>query len=272
MGDALFLLNLMKNKSKAKNTYKSINPHASRIHALSDEDFIDAFVKATEERTDLKSGNLIIKRKLKNSASGSAIEEFLAEARSRAIPLEVIAQRIVARTYQGKSFVSTLVSPLKWKKFEMQAAKAIIKLLEADGFIPDHVDFDARIFGRVTKSIRQVDLWLERSDPRHFIAVECKEYKSTWVSVEKIEAFRTKMADIEADKGYFITNRGYQQSAQKTAEHYGIVLMTLQPVDKENPPPDLNSQQVEVLRAEKKDVWCLRHKKSAWYFTAAEQA
>jgi len=259
----------MKKKSTTKNT-KSVNLHARRIRALSDEDFIDAFVKATEERTDLQNGDLVIKRKLKNGASGNQIEEFLAEARSRAIPLEAIAQKIAERAYKGKSFVSTLVSPLKWKKFEIQAAKAVLKVLEAGGAARDHVNFDARIFGKVTRMLRQVDLWLERQNPPHAIAVECKEYKSSLVSVEKIEAFRTKLADIGADKGYFITNRGFQKSAQTTAEHYGISLMTFQPVDKENPPSDLDAQQVKKLRAEKKDVWCLRHNKSAWYFIAAE--
>lgn len=244
---------------------KALDP--DRLTKLSDEDFIDAFVLATEERTDLKDGDLIIERKLKNRASANSIELCLAEAKRRQIPLDLVAKKIADRAVAGQSFIGTLIKTKKWKRYEIMAAKAVKKWLEAGGIKVDKVDYDARIQGRITRSPRQIDIWLEKHSPRHAVAVECKDH-STSISVEKIEAFHSKLTDVGADKGIFIAKKGFQQEARAAADHYEIILMTFRLVDKWNPPAELNAQQRSELRSMKNDLWCLRHNDSSWYFEA----
>jgi len=255
-------------KQKEKTRVKRIQAWDSdRLKKLSDEDFINAFVLATEERTDLKDGDLVIERKLKNRASAGLIELCLNEARRRQIPLDIVAKKIAARAVAGKSFIGTLIKTKKWKRFEIMAAKAVGTWLEGDGIKVDKVDFDARIQGRITKSLRQIDIWLEKYSPRHVVAVECKDH-STSISIEKIEAFHSKLADVGADKGVIIAKSGFQQGARAAAGHYGIILMTFQLVDKKNPPAELDEKQRSELRSMKGDLWCLRYNDSAWYFAA----
>jgi hypothetical protein len=233
---------------------------------LSDEDFIDTFVLAIEDRTNLKSGDLAIDNKIKKGAPPESIDLCLKEAERRKIPQELIAKKIAERAAAGKSFISNLVAPPNWRKFEIQAAKAVIKWIECNGVKLNRIDFDARILGKITKSVRQVDLWLEAQSPQHTIAVECKDYESGLVSVEKVEAFNTKLIDITANKGIYVTKNGYQRSAKATAEHYNIILMTLDIVDKNKPPMDLNERQRLEFSLAQGNIWCLRHKESAWYF------
>jgi len=254
-------------KKKTKTRIRRISVWDNeRLEKLSDEEFIDAFVLATEERADLKDGNLIIERKLKNGAPENSIELCLNEARRRQIPIDAVAKKIADRAVAGESFIGTLIKTKKWKRFEIMAAKAVGIWLESGGIKVDKVDFDARIQGGISRSPRQIDVWLEKSSPRHVVAVECKDY-STSISIEKIEAFHSKLEDVGADKGVFITKSGFQQGAKAAADRYGIILMTFKLVDKKNPPAELNAKQRSDLRSMKGDMWCLRHNDSSWYFT-----
>lgn len=237
-----------------------------KLSILSDEDFINTFVSAIEDNTNLKSGDLEINNKIKKGAPPSAINLCSKEAEKRQIPERVIAERLTARAFAGKSFISNIAAPISWKKYEIQAAKVIIKWLESDGIKLDKPIYDAKIVGKITKIERQVDLWLERMTPHHIVAVECKDYKTGLVSVEKIEAFQTKLTDIVANKGIYITKNGYQRSAETTAEYYGIILLTFNIINKAKPPVDLNIKERLEFNSEKRDIWCLRHKESAWYF------
>lgn len=239
---------------------------AESLSALSDSEFIDVFVTATEDRTNLKDGEILIENKIKNGAPPESLDLCLKEAERRKILLPVIAGELARRAANGKSFISHLVAPSSWKKYEITAAKAIQQWIQQDGIRPDKVEFDARIIGKVTNATRQVDLWLETFSPPHTVAVECKNYESGLVIVEKIEAFQTKLADISAKKGVYITKNGYQKSAIATAKHYNITLLTFNVIDKNNPPSDLNDQQRSALKASKNDMWCLRNGESAWYF------
>jgi hypothetical protein len=176
-----------------------------KLSALSDEAFISAFVLAIEDRTNLRDGDLSIENKIKKGAPPKSIEMCLHEAARRGIPQSAIAQRIAARAAQGKSFISNMVAPSTWREYEIQVAKAIIAWVKQDGIKLDKIDFDARLTGRVTKAERQIDLWLESFSPPHSVAVECKDYDSGLIAVEKLEAFRTKLEDVGAKKGLFVT-------------------------------------------------------------------
>ena len=239
---------------------------AESLSALLDSDFIDVFVTATEDRTNLKDGEILIENKIKDGAPPESLDLCLKEAERRKIPLPVIAGELARRAANGKSFISHLVAPSSWKKYEINAAKAIQQWLQQDGIRPDKIDFDARRIGKVTNATRQVDLWLETFSPPHTVAVECKDYKSGLVSVEKIEAFNTKLADIAAKKGVYITKKGYQKSAIATAKHYNITLLTFDIADRNNPPSDLNEQQKSALVSSKNDMWRLSTNEASWYF------
>ncbi|MCJ7484239.1 MAG: restriction endonuclease [Thermodesulfovibrionales bacterium] len=243
------------------------NWNPDKLKTLSEEDFIDTFVLAIEDRTNLKHGDLAIDNKIKRGAPPESTDLCLKEAERRKIPLALVAEKLVKRATAGKSFISNLMAPPNWRKFEINAAKAIIKWVEIDGIKLNKIDFDARIVGKITKSERQVDLWLEAPNPRQTLAVECKDYESGLVSVEKMEAFHTKLTDIAANKGLYVTKNGYQRSAEATAEYYGIVLLTFDVVDKNKPPKDLNEKQRLELSLAQGNLWCLRHKESAWYFS-----
>ncbi len=241
---------------------------AEKLSNLSDEDFISSFLLAVEDSTNLKVGELVIENKIQKGAPAEALEWCLREAERRKIPLKAIAEKLLQKAASGKSFISNLVAPSGWKDYEIKSAKAIIQWIRQDGIIFDKIDYDARVIGKVTKTLRQVDLWLETMHPPHSIAIECKDYESGLITVEKIEAFQTKLTDIAANKGIYVTNKGYQKSARATAEHYNIVLLVFNIVDKNNPPQDLNDQQILELKSSQNDFWCLRCKDSAWYFEA----
>ncbi len=239
---------------------------ADKLSDLSDEDFISIFLLVVEDRTNLKVGDLVIENRIQKGAPPDAQEFCLREAERRKIPLSVIAEKLVQKAISGKSFISNLVAPSGWKDFEIKASEAILLWIQRDGIILDKIDYDARVIGKVTKTLRQVDLRLITLDPPYTVAIECKDYVSGSVTVDKIEAFQTKLTDIAANKGVYITKMGYQKSAITTAEYYNITLLTFDIVDKNNPPRDLNKNHLLDLRSSKNAIWCLRHMDSAWYF------
>lgn len=64
------------------------------------------------------------------------------------------------------------------------------------------------------------------------IAVECKDYKTRKISIEKIEAFQTKCSDVPSiHKKIFISRNGFQSGATAKAKIYGIELLELNELD-----------------------------------------
>lgn len=111
----------------------------------------------------------------------------------------------------------------KWKKFEKLVA-GIHKMKERGA----EVTFDDKIVGKRTGEERQIDVSVRfrHGYYGYLIAIECKDYKNR-VSVDKVEAFRTKLEDIGADKGIMVSPCGFQKGAVKTAKAYDIELFTL---------------------------------------------
>lgn len=111
----------------------------------------------------------------------------------------------------------------KWKKFEKIVAG--IHMLNAEGA---DVKFDDRIVGKRTGRERQIDVSIRfKQNYYDYLAiVECKDYDSR-VSIEKVEAFRTKIEDVGAMKGIMVSPKGFQEGAIKTAQAYNIELFTL---------------------------------------------
>lgn len=112
----------------------------------------------------------------------------------------------------------------KWKKFEKLVA-GIHKAKEQGA----EVTFDNKIIGKRTGEERQIDVSVrfKHGFYEYLMIIECKDYKKR-VSVDKVEALRTKREDIGADKAIMVSPHGFQKGAIKAAKAYDIELFTLQ--------------------------------------------
>ena len=77
--------------------------------------------------------------------------------------------------------------------------------------------------------VRQIDVTIDRDGNDVRTVVECKDDD---ISKEKvgqpvIDAFVTKVQDLGADEGVFISNIGFTKPALKVAAHFGIKLVVL---------------------------------------------
>lgn len=82
---------------------------------------------------------------------------------------------------------------------------------------------------------REIDLYWEfiREGRLRKAAIECKNYK-TAVPVEKIDAFVTKIADLEIDYPMFFAKHGFQDAAIKCAQHHKIQIIELRTPEKKD--------------------------------------
>lgn len=125
----------------------------------------------------------------------------------------------------GISFISNLMAPASWRRYEIHAAHSLVTLLKSEGIRIDDVLFDARRKGVITHEARQLDLLLCSKKPKkHEVACEFRDYPSRRVPVKDVEAFASKLKDVAVDKGVMLTPLGYERGAVATAQHHGIVL------------------------------------------------
>ena len=61
-------------------------------------------------------------------------------------------------------------------------------------------------------------------------AVECKDYERR-ISIDKIEAFATKIKNLGLNKGIFATKKGYQCGAIETAKGENISLILVRDIE-----------------------------------------
>ena len=112
---------------------------------------------------------------------------------------------------------------------------------EYELFVRDVQQILLNIEGRETITVEQNKVLYDRiGNPRQFdvywefkiggylykIVIECKDYSSS-ISIEKIDAFVSKISDIPGLKGIFATKVGYQEGAQNKAKHHGIGLFII---------------------------------------------
>lgn len=111
----------------------------------------------------------------------------------------------------------------RWKKFEKIVAG--IHKLSAEGA---EVTFNDKIIGKRSRRTRQIDISIRfRQTFYDYLAIiECKDYEAK-VSIEKVEAFRTKIEDVGAMKGIMVSASGFQEGAIRSAEAFNIELFTL---------------------------------------------
>jgi hypothetical protein len=112
----------------------------------------------------------------------------------------------------------------KWKKFEKIVAG--IHMLTSQGA---EVKFDDHIVGKRTGSNRQIDVSIRFKQGLYdYLAIiECKDSGRRRASIDKVEAFRTKLEDVGARHGIMVSPHGFQKGAIKAAEAYNIELFTL---------------------------------------------
>lgn len=76
----------------------------------------------------------------------------------------------------------------------------------------------------------EIDVSIEGNEPHtensFLIVIECKCY-DTPIKIEKIQAFSQKITDLQATKGIFVTNIGYQKGALESAKAHNIALVRI---------------------------------------------
>lgn len=238
-----------KKKRKARRKrLKRWTPEA--LQRLDHDSFLRVFTTAFADRTVLKTGDLVLENRVKTGAPPESVELLLQEAKRRQIPLASLAGHVVDEVKAGESFVSHLLAPESWRRYEIHAAQALITVLKEGGVRLDKIEYDARVRGRISGQTRQIDLLLTQEKPRHVVACEIKEYQGP-IPVEKLEAFATKLEDVGANRGAFIAPAGYQRAALAIANRHAIQLFHFQEVPRERFP-----ETKEALSGEG-DCWVL---------------
>lgn len=100
-------------------------------------------------------------------------------------------------------------------------------LLNMDGYETIKVEQNKILYDR-SGNPRQFDVYWEFKVGGHLYknVIECKDYKSP-ISIEKIDAFTSKISDIPGLKGIFATKSSYQKGAKKKAEFNNISILTI---------------------------------------------
>src|SRR3954469_21598679 len=111
--------------------------------------------------------------------------------------------------------------PEGWQDFEKLLAEIHRKV--APGADVKH---DQHIVGR-SKRNRQLDITITQNVGLYptLIVIECRRYRRP-VSIDKVEAFATKLEDVGASHGVMVSNAGFDAGAKAVAALKRITLMT----------------------------------------------
>ncbi len=110
---------------------------------------------------------------------------------------------------------------MRWKAFE-----ELIALIQKETAPGATVQHNHRVKGRSGRT-RQLDVTLSTRVGLHdvLIVIECKQYRRP-VGIEKVEAFATKLRDVNAHQGVMISPRGFDAGARAAAKEANIGLWT----------------------------------------------
>lgn len=117
--------------------------------------------------------------------------------------------------------MSKVMKTKKWQDFEDTTHK-VIQNLNPQANVVKNVFIE----GKLSKVPRQVDVQLTKPEQYDFIAFECKDYKRP-LDVPIVEAFATKIKDIQAKKGAIVSNSPFSKAAQNMAGKLDIDLLNL---------------------------------------------
>ncbi len=119
------------------------------------------------------------------------------------------------------------------KAYEEFAQEIYQTLLDSQDIKPTKVQYDVKIVGR-SGCKHHIDVYWEYdiSGVTYRVAIQCKFYKSTNITIEYIREFFAILTDIGGINGIFVCTKGYKSSSRKFADFYGIKLKELSvPVD-----------------------------------------
>jgi hypothetical protein len=106
-------------------------------------------------------------------------------------------------------------------------------LLDSEDIKPTKVQHNVDVVGR-SGCKHQIDVYWEYeiAGVTHRVAIECKNYNTSNISIGRIRDFFAALTDIGNINGIFVCKKGYQSGAIKFAGFYGINLKELRvPVD-----------------------------------------
>lgn len=115
------------------------------------------------------------------------------------------------------------------KEFEYLAETIFRKLIKNPDI--ESVEHNVMVVGIDGK--RQIDVLIKSEVAGINIStvIECKDYNSK-ISVGKIDEFHSKLLDINANKGIFVSKKGFSSTAVKKAKRLGITICTAHEVMK----------------------------------------
>ena len=61
-------------------------------------------------------------------------------------------------------------------------------------------------------------------EQEYLTVIECRDYKKSRLDVTDLDGFHSKMLDIGASKGVFVTRKGFSNKARQKAKRLGISL------------------------------------------------
>lgn len=112
--------------------------------------------------------------------------------------------------------------------YEIFAQEIYQALLNSENIKPIKVQHNINLPGR-SGCLHQIDVYweYELAGIVHKVAVECKNFNTSNVSIGKIRDFYAALMDIGNTNGIFVCKNGYQSGAIKFADYYGINLKEL---------------------------------------------
>jgi hypothetical protein len=119
--------------------------------------------------------------------------------------------------------------------YEKFAQSVYQTLLNNEDIKTTEVQHNLNIEGR-SGCKHQIDVYWEYeiADVLHRVAIECKNYNTSNISIGRIRDFFGALNDIGNISGIFVCKSGYQSGAIKFADYYGINLKELRaPTDKD---------------------------------------
>jgi hypothetical protein len=106
-----------------------------------------------------------------------------------------------------------------WKEFELLLAE--IEQVAAPGATVKH---NQKVMGKAGRE-RQLDIAVTTTIGLHriLIVIECRDY-SRRITMEKVEAFVTKLQDVGANLGVMVSRNGFDAGAKAAARQHSIIL------------------------------------------------
>lgn len=103
-------------------------------------------------------------------------------------------------------------------------------LLDNEDINPVQVEHNVDLVGR-SGCKHQIDVYyeFEIAGVKHRVAIECKNFNTSNVSIGRIRDFYGVLTDLGNVQGLFVCKNGYQSGAIKYADYYGINLKELRP-------------------------------------------